>query len=69
MLIIFFPRLNKGYIYDEIRDYYARGPVNQAKIKAAKKVLSKLYKRSPFNQNAFLVRQGKGTSNNGRTSK
>ena len=60
---------NKGFIYREVREYMARGPENQAKIKAAKKDLNRIYKQPPFYQNAFQVRQGKGTSNNGRTSK
>ena len=60
--------MNKGYIYQDIRYYEARGPEAQAIIKNRKKELNPLYK-AKLDLDAFGVKSGSGTTNSGNTSR
>jgi hypothetical protein len=51
----------KGYIYEEIGEYAARGKVNQANIKLRERELSAILKER-MDLDAYQIRQGKGHS-------
>ena len=61
-------RCCKGFIYKDIKRYKVHGKHEGAVRDNAKKDLGRLFKRV-FGLNAFQVRQGKGTSNNGKDFK
>ena len=54
----------KGYMYQTIKSYKTVGEKQKATKKLFKAKLGKIFKKE-FHLNAFQVRQGKGTSNNG----
>ena len=57
-------RCGKGFIYQDIQRYSIDGKAEDAIRGDRKKELGRIFKRV-FHLNAFQVRQGKGTSNNG----
>ena len=57
-------RCGKGFMYQDIRRYAIDGKAEEAMRGNRKKELGRIFKRG-FHLNAFQVRQGKGTSNNG----
>ena len=63
--IIVFSRMCKGYMYQKIKSYKTIGKKQKATKNLYKKKLGKIFKKE-FHLNAFQVRQGKGTSNNGK---
>ena len=57
-------RCGKGFMYQDIRRYAIDGKAEDTMRGNRKKELGRIFKRV-FHLNAFQVRQGKGTSNNG----